>query len=225
MNKKYELTNETKKYYGCTLHRIKALKDFGDVKKGDLGGWIEKEYNLSQEGNCWVYEDAKVFDDARISDNALVYENAILSDNAMVSENAVIYGNAKVYENAIVYGVVRVRSEAEVFGHARVSNLIIADNVKVGGSAVVSSFITINGNTEITHNAVINSDSDYMTFKNNWSSGRYFTYTKSNHMWKVGCFYGTGDELIKKAYEDSEDKGKHYELYVNLVKEQERLEE
>lgn len=46
--KKYELTNETKIFNGVELHRIKALKDFGDVKKGDLGGWLEKEENLSQ---------------------------------------------------------------------------------------------------------------------------------------------------------------------------------
>ena len=37
-------------------------------------------------------------------------------------------------------------------------------------------------------------------------------------MWKVGCFYGSGEELVKKAYQDSGDSGKHYEAYVNLVK-------
>ena len=41
MDKKYELTNETINYDGRILHRIKAIKDFGNVKKGDLGGWIE----------------------------------------------------------------------------------------------------------------------------------------------------------------------------------------
>lgn len=25
-------------------------------------------------------------------------------------------------------------------------------------------------------------------------------------MWKVGCFYGTGEELIAKAYKDSEPR-------------------
>ena len=49
---KYELTDETFWLLTHKLHRIKALKDFGDVKKGDLGGWIEKESNLSQDGNC-----------------------------------------------------------------------------------------------------------------------------------------------------------------------------
>ena len=50
MNKKYELTDETINHYGVVLHRIKALRSFGDVKAGDLGGFIESEDNLSQEG-------------------------------------------------------------------------------------------------------------------------------------------------------------------------------
>ena len=50
--KKYELSNETIVFNCVTLHRIKALKNFSDVKAGDLGGWIEKEDNLSQIGNA-----------------------------------------------------------------------------------------------------------------------------------------------------------------------------
>ena len=55
---KFELTKETKVEFGVTLHRIKALKDFGDVEKGELGGWIEKEENLDKYGNAWVSGDA-----------------------------------------------------------------------------------------------------------------------------------------------------------------------
>ena len=36
-------------------------------------------------------------------------------------------------------------------------------------------------------------------------------------MWKVGCFYGTGEELIKKAYADSELSGRCYEAIVRAV--------
>ena len=43
--KKYELTSETKVINGVELHRIKALKSFGNIKEGDLGGWIESEKN------------------------------------------------------------------------------------------------------------------------------------------------------------------------------------
>lgn len=36
-------------------------------------------------------------------------------------------------------------------------------------------------------------------------------------MWSVGCFYGTGEELINKAYKDSEISGKEYERVVRYV--------
>jgi hypothetical protein len=36
-------------------------------------------------------------------------------------------------------------------------------------------------------------------------------------MWAVGCFYGTGEELLKKAYADSEVSGKCYEAIVRAV--------
>ena len=142
MIKKFELDLSSKiTVFGIELFRIKALISFSDVEKGELGGYVEKEENLSHSGNAWVYDDARV------------------------SGNAWVYGDARVS------------------GNAEVSKL-----------------------------------NDYIVFKNNWSSGRYFTYTRSNKMWRVGCFYGTGEELIKRAYQDSKDSGKHYEAYVNLVK-------
>ena len=61
MNRKYEFTGETKNWIGRTFHRIRAVRDFGDVKAGDLGGWIETESNLSNDGNAWVYGDARVY--------------------------------------------------------------------------------------------------------------------------------------------------------------------
>ena len=56
-----------------------------------------------------------------------------------------------------------------------------------------------------------------LNFKNTWSSGREFVYVLSNQRWHVGCFDGTGEELIKKAYQDSERSGKMYELYVRFA--------
>ena len=70
--KKYEFTGETKVWLGRTLHRIRALVAFGDVEVGDLGGWIEKEENLAQEGNAWVYGEARVCDNARVFGEARV---------------------------------------------------------------------------------------------------------------------------------------------------------
>ena len=121
---KYELTDETIDVSGTTLHRIKALKDFGNVKKGELGGYVESEYNLSQIGNCWVYGNArvcgnaKVCGDAELCGNAWVYGNAELCGNAWVYGNAEVCGNAKVYGNAWVYGNAELCGNARVYGNA-----------------------------------------------------------------------------------------------------------
>ena len=65
--KKYEiLKNNSIEFNGKTLYRIKALKNFGNIKKGDIGGFIEKEENLSHENNCWIYGDAEVFGNAKV---------------------------------------------------------------------------------------------------------------------------------------------------------------
>ena len=102
--KKFELTEETIKYYGHTLYRIIALKDFGGVRKGDLGGYVEKESNLSQFGECWISGYAKVYDDA------FVYENA------RISHNVNVFGRAEIYGNAWVYGDAEISGDAEVCG-------------------------------------------------------------------------------------------------------------
>lgn len=63
--KKYEFTGETRQINiinrTVTLHRIKASVTFGDIKSGDIGGWIEREENLSHDGDAWVFGDARVY--------------------------------------------------------------------------------------------------------------------------------------------------------------------
>ena len=240
--KKYKITEETTNVYGRILHRIEALRDFNDVKKGDKGGFIEKEDNLSQNGNCWIYNDAKVCSLAKVYDEAKVYDNAVVSSNAKVYGNADVYGNARIYNNAkvydnalifgnaevcdnavvggnaeirgnaVVYGNAKVRGKAVVFDDAEVlDNAVVYDNAEIYGNARVF------GNAEIGGDAKVESAADYIVFKNWWSSGRYFTWTRSNNMWKVGCFYGTGEQLIEKAYKDSEKSGREYEKIVRYT--------
>ena len=206
MEKKYKLTNESVIVNGKTLYRIKSLKDFGNVKKGDKGGFVEKEENLSQSGDCWVYDNAKVYNNAKVFDYADIYGNAEIFGNAIVSGNARVYGNAKVYHYAMVY------DNAEVC-----DNAIISGNAEVYHDAAVYGNARVFGNAEICGKAEIANDLDYIVFKNWWSSGRYFTWTRSNNMWKVGCFYGTSNELIEKAYRDSNESGKEYERVVKYV--------
>ena len=199
MNKKYELTDETKEIRGITLHRIRALMDISryGVRAGDIGGWIEAESNLSQDDDAWVSDDARVYG------NAWVYGNARVSGKAVVSGDAVVCGDARVYGETWVNGNAVVRGNAWVSGKA-----VVCGNARVSGKALV------NGNAVVSGNAEVKSIRDYAVFKNGWSSGRWFTYTRSNRKWKVGCFHGTGEELISKAYKDSELSGKCYEAVV-----------
>ena len=117
---KYTLTDETIYVDGRTLYRIKALKDFGDVKKGDKGGYVESYANLAQNGDCWVADNAQVYNNAVVYDTALVYLDARVYDNAEVYGDANVYYNAKISGNAKVYGGAKVYGDAEVCGDARV---------------------------------------------------------------------------------------------------------
>ena len=210
--KKYELSNITIESNGVTLYRIKALKDFSDVKAGDLGGWVEKEDNLSQSGDAWIGGDAKVYGNAVVCDNAKVFGKAKVHDNAFVCDNAWVYDNAQVYGRAKVFGNAVVFVNAEVYDHADVyCHAMAFGNAEICGNAGVCGY------AEICGDAVVKNNEDYIVFKNFWSSGRYFTWTRSNNMWKVGCFYGTGKELIEKAYKDSERSGKEYKKIVKYV--------
>ena len=59
--KKFELTSEfITNIFGKKLFRVKALVEFGSVKAGELGGYIEKEENLSHNDNAWVSGNAWV---------------------------------------------------------------------------------------------------------------------------------------------------------------------
>ena len=87
MEKKYELTKDTIVHEGITLYRIKALRDFGNVKKGDLGGYLEKESNLSHKGDCWVFNNAKLYDPVSVANNTLVFTDYQFVDVSTGSNN------------------------------------------------------------------------------------------------------------------------------------------
>ena len=138
------------------LLRIIALRRFSDVKKGDKGGLIEKEDNLSHTGNCWVYKnatvfgDAEVYDDACVAGSARVYDNAKVFGNARVWEYACVGGNAEVFGHALVRGGAKVYDNAEVFGHALVrGNARVYENAKISGNTWVYENAYISGNVKL----------------------------------------------------------------------------
>ena len=113
--KKYKLIKEE----GTSLFRLVAMRDFSDVNRGNNGGLVEGERNLSHNGDCWVYGNA------RVSGNAWVYGNAQVYGDARVSGDAQVYGDARVSGNAQVYGDARVSGDAQVYGNATKSPIVV----------------------------------------------------------------------------------------------------
>ena len=209
---KYRLTNIKIEHEGRTLYRIAALKDFGLISKGTLGGYVEGTHNLSQYGTCWILNNAKVYGGAMVSEDAIIFGDACVYGCARVYGEATITGYAKIYDFAIVGGRAQVVHNAVIHDCARVTGCAVVQQ-----NAIICGNVTVGGNASIFGNAVISDKRDYIVFKNWWSSGRYFTWTRSNDMWSVGCFYGTGGELIRKAYKDSKESGREYERIVKYV--------
>lgn len=137
MEKKYELTDETMEWEGHTLHRIRALKDFDDIKKGTLGGWIESEQNLSQEGNCWVFEDTSV----------------------RAEDNSAVYGNARVYGNAYVSGSSTIKDNAVICDCAEVCDSVVCDNAVIEDNGFVSSHSLVGKNGRVSDDGGVTSGS------------------------------------------------------------------
>ena len=149
-NKKYILlnTDTVVNEFGVTLKRIKYLKD------GTLGGYLEKESNLSQDG------DAQVSGNARVSGDARVYGNARVYGDTQVYGNARVYGDAQVYGNAWVYG------DADIFhalGCLKYPVTITPQNISIGcqlwdrfaakGSRCLDTAVDAHGLTPEEHKA------------------------------------------------------------------------
>lgn len=148
MSKKFELVKE--KYIelkdGRKLYQIRSLREIQNermivsIKKGELGGYVESEKNLSQEGNSWICQSARV------------YENALVKDGSLVGNKVIVRGNAVVEDIAYVRAM-------------SIGKTIIEDNSRIGGISTVGledPFVVFNhkgtrirGNSAILGNSII----------------------------------------------------------------------
>lgn len=112
--KKYEITNIAHPHYPW-LHRIRALRDVReDVQAGDLGGFVQSEENLSQEGACWIAGNAIVAEEAYVYGNAKLFANAVTGGIPVVMEGATVYG--------VLGGEIEVRETAVILPGVTIDN-------------------------------------------------------------------------------------------------------
>ena len=208
---KYELTSQTTlSSAGSTLYRIRSLEDITrpDIKKGDFGGFVESEKNLSQHGGSWVATKAQVYGDARVCGDAVVYGSAQVYDKAWVGGNAQVFGEAKVYGNASITGDAKVYGGAQVYGDARV-----LDYAKLSGVAVVY------GSAKVAGSALIKSRSDIVWFSGVGTDYGTLTVYPSQepgvYLATRGCFLGTTKDFLTKSNRVHEERIKNQ--YSKLI--------
>ena len=209
--KKYEMTSNYKIFLGKKLFQIRALVDLcNGVKAGELGGYIEKEENLSQSGNAWVGGDAYVTDNARVTDNAYVTDNARVTDNALVTDNARVTGDALVTDNARVTDKAWVTDNAWVGGDARVTG-----DAWVGGDARVTD------NTLVSDKANINSNADLLRITGLGSVHRAtIVYRTQEDGIEIvcGCFRGNLEQFREQVIKTREGKVRdEYLKFAELI--------
>ena len=91
MTPKYEITRIAHPKFPW-MHRSVPFGMFERMSGRVPGGFVQSERNLSQEGTCWI------------ADNAIAAEEACVSGHSLLSDNAWACGHAAIFDRAIVSG-------------------------------------------------------------------------------------------------------------------------
>ena len=143
-SRKYELTNISMEFGERTLYRIRALKDFADVKTGDLGGWVSSENNLSQKGECWIYDEAKCMDNARMYDDSCMYGYSEMYDSSRMHGDSKMYNYSEMHNSSRMYGYSKMYDSSEMHD----SSTMYGNSIMYGNS-MMCGYSKMFDNTEM----------------------------------------------------------------------------
>jgi hypothetical protein len=214
MERKYELTPETKRVGSVTLRRVRALIGFGRyptaVKPGDSGGWVESERNLSHVGTCWLYSEASAYGDALVSGDARVVDSASVSGSALVEGSALVASAARVYGNGVVRGNAMVFGSASVYGNGVVEGTArVFGQASVCGDGRVSGSAGVYGSTVVSRNSLKGSERlsdgvDSNRIKKKRAGSGVSSWEKSGHFFAVADDSGFGAPVLdERELEDA----------------------
>ena len=155
---KYKFTSQSIYVGQKQLYRIIAMRDFADVKNGDIGGFVESTENLSQKGDCWIYDDARAYGhslvsgNARLRDHAAICDHAIITDDAELRNDARASGDTFIWEHAVIERSTFLAGFASVGGRALLSCepvSMLFDRPNITGCARISGDVQIHGHCYI----------------------------------------------------------------------------
>lgn len=154
-NNKYEITDIVGYRFKKKVYRIRALKNFGDVKKGDLGGYVSSYENLSQYGDCWIYDDAAVIQDATLENNSTIHNTSIMYGTSTAIRNSKIYKSTRICGNSII-------SDSTISGKSllkdtRIYNSRIKGNIITYDTSSLINYSNIRGILYLSNSSITNS--------------------------------------------------------------------
>lgn len=131
---KYKLIPAEGVYPG--MFQIQALRDIPRYKvhAGDLGGLVQGETKLSQQGDCWVEQ------------GAMVWHGAFVTGDAFLGRGAEAIDSARIEGEAQVFGASSIRGHAVISGSSRIwGNIIVSGKTRVSGNSVICGRETLSG--------------------------------------------------------------------------------
>ena len=230
MNKKYMiLEDEAIKFEGRKLYRIQALKDFGDVEKGQKGGYIQSERNLSHEGNCWIYNNAKAMDNSMVTDDATMFDNASMHDCATMRGHASMHNFASMHGNTSIHDHSRMYDRSSIHDYASMHNCasihdysrmhdhsMMHGRSRVHGNSILFHFVYLNANVK---DAILESNNDFIEFNYVGKSKRIVIYLKKEKLININnCFIGNVDELEERVSKKYGDKETNYHDVIRMIR-------
>jgi len=210
--RKYKILKTRYRFIGHDkVYRIKACRNFNNVKKGDIGGYIGKHCYLAQTGKCWIYDDAIVNGATFIKGNSIIKDNAhingrdiVIRDNCRISGYVVIAG-----ENITIAGNSIIRNQAT-----------INSNVAISCNSYISGPRTIIINARLC-NAFIESNDDFITFTGFGRVNRTTTISKTRGKELsvcCGCFHGNIKKFEQQVMETHEEGSYRRDEYLEMIK-------
>ncbi len=198
MDKKYEFIERVEDQ-GGKYFRIRALKSFGNIQAGDIGGLVSSVNSLSQFGLCWVGENAKisgtarVLGDAQVTDYAIISAQSIIMDNVRIAGNASIGGKTTIMNDVdisgevIVGGKTHISGNAIIHGRTFVMGCTISGHPQILGPTRTSSGSILISDSEISGNSLIECDLGYSEIRHS---------TIEEYAKIIGTVLVTGESLI-----------------------------
>ena len=225
------ISSEEESVVEIKLYRIQALKTFTKsggynpiIHVGELGGYVETEDNLSQEGNCWIFGDAKVKDGGKVIDDAIIFDKAMVSNNSTIRGNSVVRDRcfvtyrSDIFDSTLVGDVTvsgqsSIHSRAFLYGEIEVYKSVISTHVNLVGRITIKQS-RITAPFELSGDYKLNFDvcdpHSVIGYNIGMPRGRLFTIknivaSKIEDKWSANDFVGSGAELID-FIRDSDDE-------------------